>query len=165
MFNFFKKSSVSVIETRDFSCKEMAGFTFKYPLFKDWEDIKIDPISSKACNIEFQWSGFSEVPPMSPPELTEPVKPPSVIAEVEMGDSGLKGLNEKVSDVPTPNVQKNPHGILYDILPKSDSSNNKTIRFYTEKFIVTVRFIMPSDEFGFSTEQFFQTVIESFKIL
>ena len=35
------QTQAQIVETRDFSCPGMSGFTFKYPVFKGWEVISI----------------------------------------------------------------------------------------------------------------------------
>lgn len=40
-----------ILETRDFSCPGMTGFTFKYPVFEGWEVKETKP-SSNECVIE-----------------------------------------------------------------------------------------------------------------
>src|SRR3989344_6255465 len=63
-------SSYKILETRDFSCPGMTGFTFKYPVFEGLEVKEIRPNNihlnePDKCNIYLNWPGYIkfEVPP------------------------------------------------------------------------------------------------------
>src|SRR3989344_2022255 len=52
MINPFKKSSkYEIVETRNFSCPSMTGFTLKYPIFKGWEPVGMRNTGQSECTI------------------------------------------------------------------------------------------------------------------
>lgn len=126
------------IETRDFSCPSMAGFTFKYPVFRGWETHILSE-SDTICHIYLNQDFMSQ-------NLDTFKNAPQIqVEKIPHKDIGYSSL-------------KNPNGINYFSL-----SGSRGYIFSPENFsvIVTlhnVRDVPPDDVF-------FKTVIESFKIL
>jgi hypothetical protein len=166
MYNPFTKSSnkYEVVETRDFSCSGMEGFTFRYPVFRNWENITIEQsipreiikneddvsvIDPNHCTMTINWSGFSEIPPMAPPEMIEPIKPPPFFVEI----TKLSGIDARIRA----DITRNPAGIEF-------YQTDKQVTFIVADYFVMISLsIVVNDEY-FSSEQFFKAIIESFKL-
>lgn len=149
-----------VVETRDFSCPGMTGFTFKYPVFKGWEVKKIDGSTDK-CHIWLSTEGLAMA------GLDADVgAPPSIIVSKRP-----VFLNPDPRDHFSPNIVvrtdfKNPNGVYY-----SKFAELSGVGFYMPISDITyfeIEVLPPSlsqNSFSFFREQFFKTVIESFKII
>ena len=143
MFNPFKKSSkYEIAEIRDFSCPSMTSFTFKYPVFKKWENVSLD---QKSCGLK--------------------IRDNAQYGFVTIRVDTSKGVLPAPSSLP----EKNKEGVPYIL-----DSKNEELRFMLgdtsgigDVNIKIFRLpIKQSDQniSGFSSDQFFKTVIESFKI-
>lgn len=143
MLNFFKKSpKYEIVETRDFSCASVSGFTFKYPVFKGLESISSGPTDPgpKICLLRIGNS------------------PDYALVNVYVGNAGVRAA------VISPS-RKNINGVEYDVV-----DNEKAIFFLRDKSEVYIKisklpiFQKNQDRLSFSNELFLKTVIESFKI-
>jgi hypothetical protein len=144
----------------DFVCDCLAGFTFKIPVLKNWEDVKMTKINDDSCVLKISWSGFAEIPPNSPPQLKEPVKPPTL--EVSVKKSAIQEPEWHSQAILT-----NPQGIKYRFLndPVLENSNEKNFaEFYTENYFVKIEATITNDHYGFPASQFWDTLAETFTI-
>jgi len=143
MFNPFKKSSkYEIVETRDFSCPSMTSFTFKYPVFKRWKNVSLD---QKSCELR----------------IKDNTNYTFITIRVSVDNGVLFALSS------SPN--KNKEGVSYIL-----NSKNEELRFMLgdkpgtgDVSIKIFRLPMKQSDqniSGFSGDQFFKTVIESFKI-
>jgi hypothetical protein len=154
MILFFKKSKL--IENKKFSC--LAGFTFEYPVFKNWEVKTIEKKGENECIIWFNWPGniLFAVPPNIMVSKTK-----------ELGLDYLNGIRiEGISPmdrIPSSFAKTNPQNILYDNI--SDPTIPPTLRFYGKDFGVRIE-AYSTEEMGFGKDQvFFKKVISSFNFL
>lgn len=131
-----------IIEIKDFSCSGMVEFTFKYPVFKGWEAIGENSQGGVICNL-FLNSG----------ELEKRGIHTEVAPQIEIM-KGL-GVEAKIGN----EIPKNINNIPYDY----DKEQN-FIQFFTPNFPVSISLEATYDEYGFSKDKFFKTVIESFKL-
>ena len=86
-------SSYKILETRDFSCPGMTGFTFKYPVFEGWEPY-LNYSNEDRCVINFQ----------------KPSKFDSIAV------SSIKVEKIAYNGVPNLSSAKNPQNIFYTTL-------------------------------------------------
>ena len=139
-----------ILETRDFSCPGMTGFTFKYPVFEGWEIKEIRPNNihlnePDKCNIYLNWPGYIKF------EV-----PPAIYVHKQTRDSNVdfEILAEAASN-------KNPNGIPH--IYTEDAARGNFTTFYIPGFKVHIELGSYSEQHGFSKEIFWKTVIESFK--
>ncbi|OGC05577.1 hypothetical protein A2526_05865 [candidate division WOR-1 bacterium RIFOXYD2_FULL_36_8] len=138
MFNPFKKSpEYEIVEVRDFS---WPSFTFKYPVFKKWENISLD---QEGCELM----------------IKDNKNYTFITIRVRIEKSVLFTLFSS---------KKNKQGIPYIL-----DSKNQELRFMLgdkpgRGEIIIKIFKLPiknQDIHGFSNDQFFKTIIESFKLV
>lgn len=143
MFLPFKKSSkYESLETRDFSCPSMTGFTFKYPVFSKWENVSLN---QESCELV----------------IKDNIDNTFITIRVSIG----KGVLFALSSSP----KKNQQGVPYIL-----DSENEELRFMLgdkpgagDVRIKIYRLPINQKDLnisGFSGDQFFNTVIESFKL-
>ena len=140
-----------IIETRDFSCpgwdmSGMAGFTFKYPVFKEWPNVTAN---AQNCEIIVKTKG----------DYT--------FAKVDIN----QGFN---SFFPVESAMKNQHGVYYTRKTQTvDGEKENWLRFRSGDdnhgaADVGIRLeLLPIIQTGIMekfTDQFFQIVIDSFRI-
>ena len=144
MFNFFRKcQKFEIVETRYFSCPDIADFTFQYPVFRGWENISLN---RELCELR--------------------IKDVSNLAYLTVQISIDKGVLLTLSN----SSKKNEHGISYIL-----DSKKEELRFMLgdklgtgDVHIKIFRFPIKQKNkniSGFSSEQFFKMVIESFKLV
>ena len=131
-----KKVSPKISVVRDFSCPGMTGFTFKYPVFKDWKAKSIEKKSDSECII---WLD-------GPADIDFEVRP-GITVELNRGGSRNDDIR---SDTP-----KNPHGVYY-------SKSIDLLTFLDGNDLIYVS-IPGLSTYGFPSDIFSQTVIESFR--
>lgn len=149
MFNFFQKSSEpQVLGVRDFSCDTLRGFSFKYPIFKGLESVRVNSLENKdVCSLSIG-------------------KDDNYI---------LLSLSLEVVDIKNANeiLEKNPNGVdYYKKRGLVIQEENLCFRMSGEKEVCMRVFGLSKvgmdekDELklGFSREKFWQTVIESFRL-
>ncbi len=157
MFNPFKKSAkYEIVETRDFACPGITGFTFKYPVFKGLEIKKIERTDEVTCSVF----------------LNEPI----INANQENG-SQANSPRFSINPTPAPFIQiikkyidglpsatmKNKNGIFYEFI--EGSPVHEYAFFVGEDFVINIDLFGISHKFPFSRKIFWQTVIESFKFI
>jgi hypothetical protein len=143
MFNPFAKfSKCEIIETRDFSCSKMTGFTFKYPVFKKWENVSLD---QENCELSIK-------------DNTD-----YTFIKIRVGIG--KGVLFALSSSPKKNAQGVPY-ILYNkndelrfMLGNKSGAGDVRIKIYR---LPTTQ--QNQNVSNFPSEQFFKTVIESFSL-
>jgi hypothetical protein len=121
----------------------MKGFTFKYPVFKGWE---VDPVAdynqqADSCTIFLNY----------PEGINFEIAP-----QIQVSKKTYQEISGKRPPTNPENINKlNPNNIEY--------GEGKTgYDFVVGNSIIYVSVLRVSEEFGFSREQFFKTVIESF---
>ncbi len=144
MFNFFKKQS-EVVEVRDFLCPDAVGCTLKYPIFKNWEAMEVREVVERAApgkEYEIVFKG--------PKEQT---------ARASFVFEAINLLENEVEKL------KNSNGATY--VKFVDFSNGKLhsviFPLDEEKQLAVTIFRYSPKEDGFSNENFFKILIESFK--
>jgi hypothetical protein len=145
MFNMFKKSpKYEVVETRDFSCKAMEGFTFKYPVFKGWKVLgpKFEE-KTQSC-IFTLYSDKTEI--FILPTFT--VKKSTRADFVNIG-----------ADAP-----QTKDGVRYSLASDQTSIDFASTSVISISFSRNVEKDLSNIAGYWSNSQFFQTVIESFKL-
>ncbi len=135
-----------ILETRDFSCPGMEGFTFKYPVFEGWEP-----------SLDWKKTDQAEcVLYLSDPTLRTPEATPQVRVS-KLYVAGMPGKMES-----PPYLSKtNPNNIKYS----SDEGNVEFWDGISALVRIEILAASVSGQYGFSHQIFFQTVIESFKLI
>lgn len=156
------QSRPKIIETRDFSCPGMSGFTFKYPVFKGWEVLSVEYSKSQAkCTILLNDTNLVEN------GINTEIAPQ---IQVSVKDTiGGKYSESKEGDKYTIfSYPPNPYGINY-IDFAVDSNEARTMAyafdFTKDKDVIIATAGVPYDKYGFSRDLFFKTVIESFELI
>lgn len=138
-----------IIETRDFSCPGMEDFTFKYPVFKGWALSEPKLSKENRCSIVVNEEGVNTL-----------IKREIEILIAKNSPSELQDQNNT--------SQFNPNNIPF-IYTKENSvfeiENFGYVSFYLKNIKVWVSFIQLSKNDGFPVDRFFQTVVESFKLV
>jgi hypothetical protein len=153
MFNSSQKSmKYEILETRNFSCPSMMGFTFEYPVFKGWE------ISSTK---ESKGGGGSDecfIMLNHPKKISLETNPQIIITK--------QPYSEKDFEIPAEAVSyPNPNHVPYIYTKEGalhEGKNYGYVGFYGEDFKFWILLDGISEKSGFPTDQFFKTVIESF---
>lgn len=143
IFSFLNKNKsqiVEIIEIRTFS--EIPGFSFEYPIFKDWEPIGKNKMGDNEYYIAFKVTS---------------VKNPKII------------ITERQDSRPiSPNVSYNANKVPYIYEKEELSGGDYTpshyayVVFYGEGLNYWVRLDGISEEGGFPVDRFFKKVIETF---
>jgi hypothetical protein len=149
MFTLFKKSpKYEIVETRNFSCEGMKGFTFTYPVFKGYEVGDVSPVKDEkdSCIINFK--------ALPPSAIRTEVK----VKKIDFDPHNFKSETKENGNYIMRGLPYNPKGIKY--LYRNESPDNIKFDISGGKGIM-IEFV----SFGnFPDEQFFKTVIESFTI-
>lgn len=155
LFIILNLKRTKLVQTEKFFC--LPGFTFEYPIFKEWEVITVDKTGEDECTIWLNW-----------PEDKIMFEMASQIKISKVKEIGLVYLNKsKIEGAPSPWAKKNPQGIIYDLIgPKKDveKMESSILQFYTEDFGARLELISVSEKYGFSTKEFWKNVIKSFTI-
>lgn len=162
IFMFAKKDKVNykIVETKDFSCEGMTGFSFSYPVFKGWEvkgtqneKYRNPDYKGEMCHIWFNW-----------PENIKFEVPPQLVIE-KRTDFHL---------VETEKLERNPNGVPYNFVfdPSNYVSGYKQktgqwdyLQFYGPDFGVKFWPLVSGDGYGFSSDVFIEGIIKSFKFI
>ncbi len=143
MFNPFKKSSkYEIIETRDFSCPSMTAFTFKYPVFKKWENVSLN---QESCELRIKDNtGYT-----------------FVTIRVSIGKGVLFALSSslKKNEQGVPYILDSKNGELRFMLGDKSGTGDVSIKIFRLPIKQQNQNIS-----GFSGDQFFKTIIESFSL-
>ena len=163
MFNIFSPKKYKIAEIKKFPA--IAGFTFDYPVFKNCEIEKFSMIgeSFNTGALEFQeMKGFINCPvklaPGGAPYLS--VKKQKLLGLEFLKGKDITEENIKHREAPSPNVKRNSENVLYDYYPEDNF-----LQFYGEDFGVEIKLVSVPEGIGFSSEEFFKKVIESFAFL
>jgi len=154
MFKFsFNKNKAKIIETKTFS--EISGFSFDYPVFKNWGIKAVEKKSDNEYIIWVDWPqdiNFDNPPQINIKKIQEQKIP----------------VFEKISD-----VNENKNSTSYEFIYFPDNYIERydpkehwdAIHFYKNDFLDGVLIDMPIDEpdYGFSREIFVKKIIETFK--
>ncbi|MEO8637340.1 MAG: hypothetical protein ABI430_00365 [Candidatus Taylorbacteria bacterium] len=153
----FKKSKV--IETRDSSCSNMTGFTFRYPIFFGWEVMSVEDHQTKNKR------GYECVITLNSPnkELISGTRPTIVVSKYPYSENDFEIPSYALSN---PNPNKIPYTYMKEETSGADIAPNHFAYavFFGEnnKFFVDVDGL--SEKTGFPVDEFFTTVIATFKI-
>lgn len=167
MFIKKNKANYEIVGIKDFSCEGITGFSFRYPVFKNWEikgtqlDKYVFPNykgKGEICSIWFNW-----------PDDIEFEVPPRTIIEKRIDLS----LNQ-ISEANKKNLKTNPNGVSYDFVfdPENYVEGYKPkpgqwdyLQFYGPDFGVKIWPFRgtPEDKYGFSLDVFIEEIIKSFK--
>ena len=139
------------VEIRDFSCAGMTGFTFKYPVFKGWEPRSNGGLTTKSDKVS-----VCEIPLNRPDGILFEIPSVITVRKQPYGKDDFEIPAEAVSNL-------NPDGIMHRHV--NDEISGTFEVFYAPGFKVYIEVQSVSTENGFSTQQFFQTVIDSFRLL
>lgn len=123
------------IENRTFS--EIPGFSFEYPVFKEWEVKEIKRVSENEFEIFLNY-----------PDLIDFYTPPKI---------KIKKDTSPMSDYFGININKN--NVYYDFLPDS----NSVLVFYQNKVRVTIDFSNIIEDLSFSRKALAQKIINTFR--
>ncbi len=148
-------------KTKDFSFAA-SGFSFKYPLFHNWENVEIREDSEGNYSTEIGWSGFTEIPPTAPLEMKEPIKPPSISIYIKKVFPLPRYEDEEWHSAA---IYTNPQGINFRFLDDPHLKNPERrnfVEFYLKDCAVKIE-IPAYDNHGFSTDIFWRVVTESFQ--
>lgn len=150
-------SEFTIEEIRDFTHEGELRFSFKYPVFKDWDVSKPDPKSTPEftlmkINSKFA-SGSSE--------------PPKIAVQID-SSPGIRQMMEK--------DKKNPQGINYNYVYSptykwggpdgtitASSEHKHTLYFFAKDKTVLVIWNSVMEDDGFSSKAFKDKIVESFK--
>ena len=156
------KSAPQITEIKEFFCKGLTGFSFRYPVFKGWE---VKGIQKKE-NFAAAYGGPGCTIWLEHPEGLGLEVPPYIAVVKE--DTSSKFI-ELPSDAKT-----NPNGVQYAFVyepswhvsgavPEADERDY--IAFYGSDFIVKVWAYSVVEEAGFYMDDFVKEVVKSFKLL
>ncbi|MBU3895733.1 hypothetical protein KKG36_00190 [Patescibacteria group bacterium] len=137
IFLFLNKNKPKIIETKTFS--EISGFSFEYPVFKNWEVAEIKKISENEYYIKFNVPGDVEL--YMPPQLN------------------IKKINEPSKQTDNLGMKKNANGVWY-----SELSGLLGYVFSSNNFRVVITLISGGvEKKGFLSQVTINKIIDSFK--
>ncbi|MBI2409968.1 hypothetical protein HYV30_02925 [Candidatus Kaiserbacteria bacterium] len=156
IMNMFSKTEPQILETRDFECDGMEGFTFKYPVFRGWTFEDPRAAADGTCYIDIR----SNDEPFS--ALVRYIK---ISAQI-MRNSADTNISISPPFIPTDNAKLNPQKVIYD-RGRSDTENGTTSTYFYDGsegdiFMVTIELLAHGN---FPEDTFWQEVIESFKLI
>ncbi|MDP3731134.1 MAG: hypothetical protein Q8R34_01420 [bacterium] len=165
----FFTAKPKIIETRTFSCPGMTGFTFEYPVFEGWDHAEVTP-GKLGCNLNFEYTGKLQSFNPFRRDIQRTPEPRRIYIQ-KMPEYGLKNMkgDNQIPGFPGLLAQKNKQGILYQgdtinsYAGKSPNEVRDSVDFFTDDFAVRVT-VNAADE-DFPRDIFFQTVIESFRLI
>ena len=134
--NYSNQPFSKILETREFSCPGMTGFTFKYPVFRGWEvkDVTKPSSNQDRCIVWLNW-----------PNTIRLDDTPRIVVLIEP----IPGIPDK-------------NGIVQDKAKVYSDAARKS--FNAKTFFVNIDISSIPDKNGFSHDQFWKTVIESFQV-
>ena len=167
------KKRIKIVKIEKFNC--LSGFFFEYPVFKDWEVKIVEKRGENECviqlnhpdNIEFEYP--PEIRIIKMPELGLNSTKEKTVTAV---NKKLNLVPIKVSDSENNYEEKNKNGVSYAYvcdpsLYTEDSACQKGtvdyLQFYGPDFGVRIWCRAGWEEFGFSKNKLFKTIIETFK--
>lgn len=165
MFNPSKKfSKYEITETTDFSCSGIEDFTFKYPVSTSWG---VQSTLKKHSEDQFCFVVFNK-------KNNATGSKPAQFTVQKITSPRYPVHGSLPLEYPPKLTLKNPQNTPYQIYPsnKTDSFPDKPstevinyLTFYADDFAVEIKLDgMYSLGESFSADQFFKTVIESFKL-
>ena len=131
-------AKVEIVQVKDFSCSQLPGISFKYPVFKDWSQKGIDTSHVDECTVWFNL-----------PNGVEAYKPPRI---------NVKKIHNMVL---AGKLKRNPQGIGYAPL-KDPAGMFDLMEFQLTNFGVQIG-INIDDIYGFSRDAFWQKVVDTFQ--
>jgi len=136
-------SQPKIVETKTFSCPGMEGFTFEYPVFEGWETTSADYVKRSGL------PNYCGVLYLKPPQLVDQ-------NSIEIYKTPR---NSKIDfEIPAGAI-KNSKEIPYTYL------KNQYATFYIPGNIVQIESKLASGKDDFPRDVFFQTVINSFRVI
>jgi len=143
MFNPLKKRSNNIVEIRDFFCSDLEKITFKYPIFKGWEPIGMQNTGKSKCTI------FLNNKNLKVNHIDTEFAPQIIISQI---------IHQKAHDqIPDYLNETNINGIHFG---RTDTGYD----FWLGDGVVNIELLSVIDDYGFSKEQFFKNVIETFRL-
>jgi hypothetical protein len=142
--------------TKTFS--EIPGFTFKYPEFSGWEASLVNKVSDNNYEILLKDSNPNRA------KVSEQYQPKIMVVKKDYAP-GSSGIVDRPIGVP---VMVNSNKVSYVYAKEELSGGDYTPSHYGYaifygKFMVWVQLDNLSEKAGFPADQFFKTVIDSFK--
>ena len=125
----------------------MTGFTFKYPVFEEWEVKEVNSNAPDKCKILLNWPQGIQFDYRPTIFVNKQARDPKIDFEIPSEAASNKNLN----------------GIQY--IYTKDAARGNFVTFYISGFKVFIELGNHSEEHGFSKLQFFKTVIESFRVM
>lgn len=150
-----------LLETRDFSCSGVVGFTFQYPVFKGWE------VKDIATAILLNSTRNECTITLNIPNIPKDIAATSV-AEIIVTKSEYTKNDFEIPSAAVSNLNPAAVPTWYteeDISSKDYApSHYAYVVFYGKEFKYFVSLNGISSKMGFPVDQFFKTVINSFAI-
>ncbi len=157
---FFTKKD-DIVATKTFSCPGLSGFTFTYPVFKEWQDQPAARITGGTEETCLQYFAFGNKD-ADPEQIAFPLK----VTKKEK-------TNQNVI-YPAPGIEKNQYGVLYVYLtqtPLSPQNDLESLRpgepygvfFYGNNFDIEITMKPSPTDDSFPKDVFFKQIADSFQ--
>lgn len=159
------KTYTPTMKTKTFSCPGMAGFTFEYPEFKDWETLDPKKINENTCLIGLK----------QPENINFEVEPKIRIEKIpklankDLTIENTTKKNETMIINSLSEIKHNPQDVFYnliyddgDLYRPAKPSEWVHIQFYGPDYAVRITPLRHKGE-GYSSKKFTNKVIETFK--
>ena len=146
---FFKysKKFINPLSLKEFSCPGLTGFTFKYPLLKDFNSsVVMHDEGKQNCIVLFKGNRL-------PSDLYIQMRVEIIYYDI-------------VPDISAPNIKTNPMQVKYDGLPKSDPKQQTldlSRQFYGPDFLVKVSLSDITGRSSFNMDLLWRSLIDSFQ--
>ncbi|MBI5220271.1 MAG: hypothetical protein HY978_00335 [Candidatus Liptonbacteria bacterium] len=140
--------SIEVAGMKDFRCQGISGFSFRYPVFKNWKAGEFEKNGQYSCKMFFD----------NPPGISYEVARQVGVNIMPRTGGGSGGVNKNS----LAGTEKNKNGVNYQRLENSFSEFPSVYEFYDGDYDVQVGIIAGAEKDGFSERIFWQAVIDSF---
>lgn len=147
-----KRSEKQLGESRRFSCPDMKGFSFSYPVFKHWTPAEPVRNGFDSCVILMDWPqgiAFEIAPQIRVKKLTGLRLTPQLEASAKRNPQGVAYA-----------FTTDPS--LYAVGHAFKPGDWDYLEFYLKEFGVRISLMSVSQEFGFDIKAFTNTVIKTF---
>ncbi|MCX6803960.1 MAG: hypothetical protein NTY48_05330 [Candidatus Diapherotrites archaeon] len=147
-------SKKGIFEIRVFT--EMRGFTFKYPVFKDWWIKRIEPLFAENFEKSIIWLEWPE-------EILFDDAQRIIVEKYNITNKQDANKLPVYTEKPADLAKKNKSGIYYKEFNSEKDAKDYYIEFYSENYRVRITLITPNEKHGFSRKEFIKEVVRSFK--
>lgn len=128
----------------------MAGFTFRYPIFKGLEIKRTEASNESTCNIFLN-------EPTTHTHKTLPhriIIPPIPAPRIQVAKESL--------DIPLKTDTKNVQNVFYKLFRSAEKPFHEYILFLGKGFVIDISLFGIDEKFPFSKDIFWKSIIDSF---